>query len=87
MSLASLPPGADLSKIPAGMPPAGVTPNFVDPENLVAPSITINAIFILIALAFVTTRIYIRFHDKSFGWDDGKALLGVTTLYWALTIP
>jgi hypothetical protein len=57
---ASIPPGMDLSKIPAAPPPPGVQSNFVDPPSLVPAIITVNLIMILWATSFVSMRLWIK---------------------------
>lgn len=70
----SLPPGVPLSEIPAGKPPAGVKPNFVDPKSLANAIITVNAVFLALMLIFLTLRIYTKavlLHNL--WWDDCKS--------------
>ena len=72
-------PDMDLSHTPAGRPPPGVRPNFVDPESLRTPVIAINVIFLVLATLAVVMRVYTkRTIARAVGWDDCKCLrLGV----------
>ena len=60
-----------LAKIPAGRPPPGVKPNFVDPPSLKGSVIAVNVVFMALATTVVALRIYTRrVLIKRFGWDD-----------------
>jgi len=70
----SIPPGTDLWKTPAGKPPPGVVPNFVDPvTNKNIPQVTLS-ILVIIATMFVALRVFVQFYlaKHKWGWDDGK---------------
>ncbi|CAF9907976.1 MAG: hypothetical protein HETSPECPRED_007954 [Heterodermia speciosa] len=61
----------DLSQIPAGRPPAGTLPNFIDPVTLKAPVVALNVVFLALATVFVGLRLYTRkFLSRMLGWDD-----------------
>jgi hypothetical protein len=68
--MASLFDGVDLSTIPAGIPPVGVTPNFVNPETREE----LPKIFIYVTLppmvVFLSLRIYARIKYSLLGLDD-----------------
>lgn len=67
----SLPPNADLSKIPAMKPPPGEIPNFVDPPSIGNAIIIVNVVFLALMLGFVTVRVYTKgVLSRSLGWDD-----------------
>ena len=65
-----LPPGADLSKIPAGMPPegSGLIPNFIDPPSLSSTTLGVSITLMAIGVAFAATSIYE--HRKNFKVAD-----------------
>ena len=70
----SLPPGVPLSEIPAGKPPIGVEPNFVDPKSLANAIVTVNAVFLALMLIFITLRVYTKaMLLHSLWWDDCKS--------------
>lgn len=57
--------------IPGLQPPPGVTPNFVNPHNIANYTVTLVAILLPIATAFVWIRIYTKIRiNKSHGWED-----------------
>ena len=60
----NLPLGVPLSQIPAGAPPKGVTPNFVNPPSLERLVISIGAVMTPLTLCFVITRTYLAFQSK-----------------------
>ena len=70
------PPGIPLSQIPAGAPPKGVTPNFVDPPTLERLVIGVAAVMTPLTLGFVMTRLYLAFQPKH------KLLLDECTHPW-----
>lgn len=52
-------------------PPAGVTPNFIDPHSMGDTIIIVNVVFLGLMLGFVALRIYTKgFLSRSVGWDD-----------------
>ena len=64
----------DYSMIPAGTPPPGVTPNFVNPESRGRIAIIVNIISMTLMVGFVVTRFYSKYyvlHKPS--WDDCKS--------------
>lgn len=48
----------DYSKIPALAPPPGVVPNFVNPVSLTVPLIVASVISLVLAVIFVSVRLY-----------------------------
>ncbi|KUJ24524.1 uncharacterized protein LY89DRAFT_745434 [Mollisia scopiformis] len=66
----------DFWNIPAGRPPPGVVPNFVDPQTI-RPVLTIGIYVLLpLMLSFVVARIYTRaFVTRMFGVDDCDTIL------------
>ena len=69
----SVPPGVDLSHVPALTPPPGVKPNFNNPESRAHATIIANGITTGVMLAFVVTRVYTKLAiTKSFAWEDCK---------------
>ncbi|KAI5861021.1 hypothetical protein GGS23DRAFT_578385 [Durotheca rogersii] len=72
----SLPPGIDLSQIPAGVPPPGVLPNFVDPPS----QSWIGRLSVYTTLPpmvlFFVLRVYVRLIVvRRFGADDYLCVL------------
>ncbi|KAF2839021.1 hypothetical protein M501DRAFT_908833, partial [Patellaria atrata CBS 101060] len=64
--------GVDLSKIPIGKPPPGVTPNFVDPEDKAYQYYIVGGIGTTLMVIFVLLRFHVRFVKTRTGWwDDG----------------
>lgn len=77
MSLTELPPGTDLSKVGAGIPPPGYTQNLIDPEFRGNVFNAASSTVLGIAILFVCMRIYIRrFVLRNTSWDDCKSLHG-----------
>ena len=75
MEPSQLPPSLDLSQLPAGRPPYGTSPNFVNPVTLKTPVVTINVVFLALATLFVSLRIYTRkFLNRILGQDDCTCL-------------
>ena len=69
----NLPPGTDLSTIPAGIPPPGVIPNFVNPPSLAPAVLGINITFMVITAIFVSARLTVNLTRKrKTGIDDCK---------------
>ena len=63
----------DLSQIPAGRPPAGTVPNFIDPVTLKAPVVAFNVTFLTLSTVIVGIRLYTRkFLSRVLGWEDCK---------------
>ncbi|KAJ2996329.1 hypothetical protein NUW58_g1001 [Xylaria curta] len=72
--------GFDLSAIPAGIPPPGVVPNFVDPPT----QAELPKIFIYVTLppmlAFLGLRIYTRIKYTRLGLDDALCVLSAIAI-------
>ncbi len=67
----SLPPGVPLDRVPGLQPPAGVTPNFVNPENYQKKLIAAYTVFLTIATVCTAAKLYTRaFIVKSIAWED-----------------
>jgi len=60
MDPSQLPPGNDLAHLPAGRPPPGTSPNFVNPVTLKGLVVVINVIFLTLSTVFVSLRLYTR---------------------------
>lgn len=57
---------------PAGVPPEGVVPNRVNPENTGGTLIMVSSVLLVIMMGFVFNRIYVRtFIARKFTLDDG----------------
>lgn len=73
----AIPPGTDLSKLPALAPPHGVVPNFIDPESRAHAVLVGSGIITAITLIFVILRFYTKaFVMKAVGWEDAACLTG-----------
>ncbi|KAK7987215.1 hypothetical protein PG988_002203 [Apiospora saccharicola] len=60
-----------LDHLPAGRPPPGVIPNFVDPESKAHTLLTLEYVFLSLALVAVIVRLYVRTRlVRVWGWDD-----------------
>lgn len=70
MSSSQIPPGTDLSKVPAGKPPAGVTPNLENPSSLTPTLIGLCAFLIAWGTTFGLIRIWVN--RKKLGVGDGE---------------
>lgn len=67
----AIPPGTNLSTIPAGAPPDGVTPNFVDPPSLSISIFIVISVLVLLMTIVVATRLYLNYRSvRKLGWDD-----------------
>lgn len=61
--------------MPGLEPPPGVTPNFVNPYNQTAITVTVVAVCLPITTSLVLIRIYAKSRlIKSHGWEDCKLL-------------
>lgn len=71
----ALPPGADLNLIPAGYPPPGVTPNFINPPSLAPATIGVCSTLITLAILAIVARITFNFGStRRLGSDDSESL-------------
>jgi hypothetical protein len=69
--LGEIPAGVDLTGMPAGEPPAGIEPNFIDPYTRGPAYIAVAVVCMALAFSFVATRLYTRFFVlKNPWWDD-----------------
>ena len=69
----AIPPGTDLSKLPALAPPQGVVPNFIDPESRAHAVLVGSGVLTAVTLVFVIARFYTKaFVTKALGWEDGR---------------
>jgi hypothetical protein len=60
-----------LENIPAGMPPAGTAPNFVDPPSNSRAIVILDSVFISLMLLAVLIRAYVRVKlTKIWAWND-----------------
>ena len=57
---------------PAGLPPVGVSSNFVDPVNLGPNLVACNIVLLIVSVLVVAARIVSRtvLTDWRLGWDD-----------------
>lgn len=71
-TLAELPPSV-LNTLPGLQPPAGVEPNFVDPENRGYILNSVATVLLCLMVCFFANRVYTRiFIIRKVGWDDCK---------------
>ena len=69
-----------LSNIPALAPPAGVVPNFVNPENQNVTIYVVLTISISVTMLAVMTRIYTKAYIiRKIGWEDCKFSAMIST--------
>ena len=62
-----------LYNTPAGIPPPGVVPNFVDPPSTGGTYVLVGSVFLAIMVSFVLLRIYYKLRiAKRFTPDDCK---------------
>lgn len=74
-------PSIPLDQTPAGVPPPGIVPNFVDPPSNTQAIIVINTVLVPITTIFVATRLWSNLHTvRRVGWDDGEFLVYVCVL-------
>lgn len=68
-----LPPGIDLSMIPAGTPPAGVVPQLAGGENQETVVWAVGLLFPILTFFFVFARVWVNVRNKErkIGLDDG----------------
>lgn len=70
--IGSIPP-ASLKTLPAGQPPPGIQPNFVDPPTRVPVILGVGIAFLVLAVLCFSIRIYSKLATaKSWKWDDGE---------------
>ena len=50
--------------IPAGQPPPGIGPNFIDPQTLTPTIVAISIIMMRWAISFVILRLYANAHAQ-----------------------
>ena len=50
--------------IPAGQPPPGIGPNFIDPQTLTPTIVAISVIMMTWAILFVIVRLYANAHAQ-----------------------
>jgi len=87
--MASIPPGADLSQIPAGMPPPGVVPNLVNGYSRGPVFLVFGPIITFFMLCFLTARVYAKFRvmKQAMPDDYACAVASVLTIgYFAIAI-
>lgn len=80
--MASTYPSIDPNMIPAGVPPPGVMPNFVNPPTREELPKILVYVTLPPMLLFLGLRVYTRIKYTVLGLDDGKS--GPTLLYFAV---
>ncbi|KIM95779.1 hypothetical protein OIDMADRAFT_59557 [Oidiodendron maius Zn] len=64
-------PDSVLENFPAGAPPEGVTPNFINPPNHDVLIITLNTVLLTVMWTTVILRLYAKGRIlRTLGWDD-----------------
>ena len=77
MSSSAIPPGMDLSKIPVGPPPPGVTPNFIDPVTLSGVVVAVGTTSSVLAFILLCTRLFsTTIVTRTIGSDDYTVITG-----------
>lgn len=62
----------DIWDMPAGVPPPGVIPNFINPESRVSMIDVSAAVCLPLLIIFAGSRLYAKaFVVKRRSWDDG----------------
>lgn len=75
-----IPDGVPLDQIPSAEPPAGVTPNFVDPPTKAVELLVIDAVFTSLMLLALLLRVLVRLRwTKGWGWHDSKLQTHIAT--------
>lgn len=70
--LAQIPPNM-LNSLPALQPPAGVQPNFVNPEDRGYISNSVATVLLCLMVSLFANRVYTKlFIIRKMGWDDCK---------------
>jgi hypothetical protein len=65
----------DPNTTPVLMPPAGVVPNFINPDSIAYVSRNVSSVFLSLMLAFLIMRLYSRsMITRSCGIDDGTLM-------------
>lgn len=74
-------PDSVLENFPAGAPPEGVTPNFINPPNHDVLIITLNTVLLTVMWTTVILRLYAKGRIlRTLGWDDCKLLSHCSSL-------
>ncbi|KAM0802371.1 hypothetical protein BDR22DRAFT_887605 [Usnea florida] len=75
-------PNASSVEIPAGIPPPGVIPNFINPPTLVPTIIAFSVVMITWTLSFVLIRLYANFHaPRGLGIDDYSCIIATVLAF------
>ena len=73
--IAQIPP-SNLNSLPALQPPAGVQPNFINPENRGYIQNSIATVLFCVMVCLFASRVYTKFFVvRKAGWDDCKSAL------------
>jgi len=68
-------PASVFQNFPAGTPPKGIKPNFIDPPNHDALIISLNTVLLTLMWTVVLLRLYAKgLILRTLGWDDCKLL-------------
>lgn len=68
-------PHSILENLPAGTPPPGVQPNFIDPPSRANLLIALNAVFMTLAWSVVAMRLYAKGKiQRMLGWEDCESV-------------
>lgn len=69
-------PKSVLDNFPAGIPPAGVEPNFINPPSYDVDLIVLNAVLLPLMWIVVSMRLYAKGRIlRTMGWDDYTCLM------------
>lgn len=77
IDLSNMPP-EQLAQMPAGVPPPGVVPNLVEPQNVGYYILIVNSLLMAMMIIFVALCFYVVFTiKKRMGPDDWTVVAGL----------
>jgi len=80
-------PGLDLCAFPAGIPPEGQVPNFVNPTTLAPVTIALCSVLTALAVIFATARMYVNWRKLKLSDCQSPRLFSLSTLSESLVLP
>lgn len=90
MASHQLPPGTDLCKIPAAVPPPGVIPKLGGPAPLAPAIVAVSAVMLAFSTIFIVGRVWINIRklkiaDCKWKWPKEKMAKSGAVIYTAFT--
>ena len=80
---ATIPPGANLSKIPLAQNPNGSPPNFANAPSQSSTDLAVGLPFAILSTCFVFLRLITNFrHTRKLGMDDCACLIASQDINW-----